>query len=173
MKTESSAFATNFKYALATGGLLATLCGTGCSGFAQKSHVAASPADLRVLAFNEKLDVQTADRWINERWSYLMSFYSQDEDPYFGTSDVDRSCRERSVSGDVKIERSDYKARAVTILTNEDGVAGVCGITQQTHQMRLAFVVCRDRDRQLDLKRICPRSTSCTLEIESLGKYCD
>ncbi len=109
MKTESSAFAINLKYALATGGLLATLCGTGCSGLAQKTHVAASPADLRVLAFNEKLDVQTADRWINERWSYLMSFYSQDEDPYFGTSDVNKSCREYSVSGDVKIEHFDKR----------------------------------------------------------------
>lgn len=114
-----------------------------------------SLANFKINEFNQVLSTEDQERWLNERWNYLRSFYQENEEPYFGQSTVDGNCEARSVDQVESIETSVYAMKSARIRTNEAGFLGICKSEEQTHRMRLVFLVCKSNARQFDLKMIC------------------
>ena len=146
--------------------LVAITCLSACQSLETKST-----ADLKINEFHQALSPEDRVRWLNERWNYLRSFYQQNEEPYFGGSTVDGDCEKRSVD---QVENHDsdlYSSRSARILTNEAGVSGLCRGEDQTHHMRLVFLVCKKNSKQFDIKRICT-SEDCRIDSDQFVILC-
>lgn len=127
--------------------------------------------DLKINDFHEAYGVADKARWLNQRWNYVMSFYQQHEEPYFGRPSVSPSCRELSIRDQQEVNTPLYQAKLVLMRTNEFGLPGICNKDEQTHFMRVAFIVCNNKNRQADIKRICPNE-SCEINSGILEELC-
>lgn len=127
--------------------------------------------DLRINEFHQVLSAEDRERWLNERWNYLRSFYQQNEEPYFGKSTVDEGCEQRAVDQVEVQETSRYILKSARVRTNEAGFSGICKSEDQTHRMRLVFLVCKDPPRQFDLKKVCA-GEECQISQSSFETLC-
>lgn len=126
---------------------------------------------IKTSEFHQNLSQEDQLRWLNERWNYLKSFYQRNEEPYFGSSPVDGDCEKRSLTQFENIDTDAYVVRSARILTNETGVPGLCRKEDQTHWMRLAFLVCKESSKQFDLKRLCG-TEECVIETSRYASLC-